>query len=204
MLGAAVTAYDGSSDDITDPEIGEVKFIRKQWGDKPFGFEEIATVPCSDTDFFGASGEGDLEDAAFLPIKKEMKQTYKTYGSKLLCPKDLDDIQIKGNYDTSEGSNLMIVFEKCDPVLRAKAGLKCKTENQIEEWLQFKYILIIENGIQFVEHKFEGERIEANSAITWYPLASKGRIDIVRMITRSDMMLNDHVYRIGDIFAENH
>ena len=177
MLGAAVTAYDGSSEDITDPEIGEVKFIRKQWGDKPFGFEEIPTVPCRDTDYFGPSGEGDLEDAAFLPIKNEMKETYKTYGSKLLCPKDLDDIEIKGNYDTEVAVNLMIVFEKCDPVLRVKSGLKCKTEKQIEEWLLFKYILIIENSIQFVEHKFEGERIDASSAITWYPLSSKTRVE---------------------------
>ena len=68
----------------------------------------------------------------------------------------------------------------------------------------FKYILIVENGIQFVEHKFEGERIDANSAITWYPLSPKTRVDIVRMVTRSDMMLNDHVAHIGDIFVENH
>ena len=139
MLGAAVSAFDQSSEDITDLEIGEVKFIRKQWGgDKPLEFEEIPTVPCRDTDYFGPSGEGDLEDAPFLPVKHEMKVFHKTYGPKLLCPKDLNDIEIKGNYDTSVASNLMIVFEKCDPVLRAKSGLKCKTEEQMEEWLLFK------------------------------------------------------------------
>ena len=36
MVAAAITAYDGSPADITDPEIGEVKFYMKKFGDVPF------------------------------------------------------------------------------------------------------------------------------------------------------------------------
>ena len=35
MIAAAVTAFDGSSEDITDPEIGQVKFYMKRFGDEP-------------------------------------------------------------------------------------------------------------------------------------------------------------------------
>ena len=31
MLAAAVTAYDGNSEDITDPSIGRLKFVKKTW-----------------------------------------------------------------------------------------------------------------------------------------------------------------------------
>lgn len=36
VIAAAITAYDGNPDDITDLEIGEVKFYMKKFGDVPF------------------------------------------------------------------------------------------------------------------------------------------------------------------------
>ena len=137
MVAAAVTSLDGSPEDITDPEIGAIKFYRKQWSAEiDFGFEEIETVPCKDTDYFGPSGKGDLQGAAFLPLRSQYHWHFDVYGPKLLCPKDLNDVVVKGNYDTDATSNLMIVFEKCDPVQREKEGLKCKTEQQIDDWMQ--------------------------------------------------------------------
>ena len=53
MIGAAITAYDGSSEDITDPEIGEVKFYMKKFGDEPIQFVELPSVPCKDITTFG-------------------------------------------------------------------------------------------------------------------------------------------------------
>ena len=145
MFGAAVTAFDGKGEDITDPEIGEVKFYRKQWGDDIPGllFEEMETVPCMKTDYFGASGKGDLHDAVFLPFRSKEQRQFEAYNPKLLCPKNLNDVVLKGNYDTDAAINLMIVFEKCDPIQREKKGLKCKSEEQITEWMEFKYIIVL-------------------------------------------------------------
>ena len=52
MLAAAVTAFDGSSLDITDPSIGELKLYRKQWqgsnGDSSAEFlKEVEMRPCN-------------------------------------------------------------------------------------------------------------------------------------------------------------
>ena len=49
----------------------------------------------------------------------------------------------------------MVVFDRCDSEKRAKIGLKCKSETEIDEWLRFKYIIVRENTRQFVQHKFE-------------------------------------------------
>ena len=65
------------------------------------------------------------------------------------CIKNLDDLKIWGNYDTDKTSNLMVVFEKCDTAKRPP-GSKCKDETQIEEWMQFKYIITLENEVKFI------------------------------------------------------
>ena len=96
-------------------------------------------------------------------------------------------MKIKGNYDAREVSNLMIVFEKCDPRARAKKGLKCKTDAEIDKWLALKYLFVLENQRQFVQHKFGEERIDESAHVSWYPISTKTRVDVVKMITRTDM-----------------
>ena len=54
-------------------------------------------------------------------------------------------MRLKGNYDSSQVANLMVVFEKCDPQARAKQGLKCKTDAEIDKWLALKYLFVLEN-----------------------------------------------------------
>ena len=54
-------------------------------------------------------------------------------------------MKLKGNYDSSQAANLMVVFEKCDPQARAKKGLKCKTDAEIDKWLALKYLFVLEN-----------------------------------------------------------
>ena len=112
-------------------------------------------------------------------------------------------MKIKGNYDAREVSNLMIVFEKCDPRARAKKGLKCKTDAEIEQWMQFKYFIVLENGRQFVQYKFGEERIDQSAKVSWYPISSRTRVDMVRMITRNDMSLDDDPMNLGGIFVDS-
>jgi hypothetical protein len=60
-----------------------------------------------------------------------------------------------------------------------------------------------ENGRQFVQHKFEAERIDNTSILTWYPISDKTRVDVVRKITRSDMQLFDDIVNFGEILGES-
>ena len=53
VMAAAITAYDGSPDDITDPEVSEVKFYRKTFDKDSIEFTELPTVPCKDITSFG-------------------------------------------------------------------------------------------------------------------------------------------------------
>ena len=57
-----------------------------------------------------------------------------------------DLISINGNYDSSLGTNLMVVFEKCDP----NKAPKCKDETDINKWMKSKYIVTVSNTKHFI------------------------------------------------------
>ena len=66
-MAAGVTAFDGVTQSIEDPEIGQIKFYLKQWGleagNDGITFREVRTRDCEDADF-------DDEDSLFFPINE--------------------------------------------------------------------------------------------------------------------------------------
>ena len=102
---------------------------------------------------------------------------------------------ITGNYNTDKANNIMIVFEKCNSEI---LGRSCKTDIEIDEWLKFKYIVVLENERFFVQDKFDAERMSGISHLSWYSLTLLGqRSDYVRMINLSDVVLNDFIYDLA-------
>lgn len=59
------------------------------------------------------------------------------------------------------------------------------------------------NTKDFVQHKFESDRIEASSKIVWFPVSVASRMDYVVKLTRSTMQLNDSQFSIGSLTAED-
>ena len=58
------------------------------------------------------------------------------------CIKDHKNSDIWGNYSTGNARSLIIVFEKCD---RSVEGNECAEESTIKNWMQGRYLLIVEN-----------------------------------------------------------
>ena len=50
----------------------------------------------------------------------------------------------------------MVAFDRCD---NKTSTVTCKSEEQINQWLEAKYFLAIMNYKQFVQDKFYNERI---------------------------------------------
>ena len=103
---------------------------------------------------------------------------------------------IIGNYNTDKANNIMIVFEKCNSEALGRA---CKTDDEINDWLRFKYIVALENERFFVQDKFDEERIKGVSHLSWYSVTPLNqRSDYVRMINLSDVVLNDDIYDVAN------
>ena len=60
---------------------------------------------------------------------------FETFNSKMKCIDE--EFQIWGDYNSDDGQNLMVVFEKCDPGER-----ECESEEVINRWLEYKYIVV--------------------------------------------------------------
>ena len=52
-----------------------------------------------------------------------------------------------GNYGSIAANNLMVVFELCDGTL---PGATCKSKDEIKKWLEFKYIITVDNIKRFI------------------------------------------------------
>ena len=83
----------------------------------------------------------------------------------------------------------MVVFEKCDPSVST-----CWKEDEINEWLTFKYIITFTNEKRFVQHKFGKSRINANSDLHWNAIDPFFRTDFVMLITRMELDLQDNYW----------
>ena len=96
-----------------------------------------------------------------------------------------------GNYDTTTGQTLMIVFETCDEKKLPQGIEKCASKEEINEWMNTRYLVTLENEKRFIEHKFNQDRVVASAETKWFPLNSQSRSDYVRLITRTRMDLED-------------
>ena len=175
-VAAALTIFDGSNADITDPEVGELKFYLKRWDtsdEVSEKFTELKTKVCTREDL--NYGQGDSEESKFFPISDNDKSSLSSYGAgKMQCLAEAEQLNMWGNYDSDKASNLMVVFEKCDVTKRAP-GQKCKSEPEIEAWMEGKYMIILENQAKFVQHQFWSRKVNFDSKIKWFPLSYSSR-----------------------------
>ena len=63
-------------------------------------------------------------------------EKFKIFNQKMKCTDE--KYQIWGDYNSDDGQNLMVVFERCNPKNRDD----CESEEVINKWLEFKYIVI--------------------------------------------------------------
>ena len=104
---------------------------------------------------------------------------------------DENSFEMYGNYNSGIASNLFVGYERCSPEPGVR---KCKTEEQISEWLVGKYFITIENQKRFIKDELFEDSIRADSQIKWYPVDRYARDDVVRMIQRGKAELNDGLF----------
>ena len=96
---------------------------------------------------------------------------------------------------------MKIVFEKCDITKRPRRA-KCKTEAEIDAWMQEKSLILVINEARFIQHNFGPDRVERKSSLIWHSLNNDVRTDRVMMITRSNLRLADSIYNVAGLMDE--
>ena len=93
-----------------------------------------------------------------------------------------EDFELYGDFDTNIATNLMVVFDRCDPKERT-----CASDEDIDEWMKFKYMLLVENEENYMQSKPLGERMEQYARFSWNGLSGDNRSDKVRLVTFQDI-----------------
>ena len=70
------------------------------------------------------------------------------------CLANQKDLRIAGNFDSPEASNIMMVIERCANSTDPGAPL-CKSDEEIDAFLSWKYIFFVQNSRKFIQYKFD-------------------------------------------------
>ena len=143
MFAAGVTNYDGEDFQIEDPQIATLKMYMKVWNasdpDVSFGFHEIPSRFCTKGEL---NIDGKNETSDFYPHSEVTRKDVETYAARLKCFEDPSKVNIAGNFDSQAAYNMMVVLEKCD---NKTSNNSCKSPEAIDDWLTWKYILLVQN-----------------------------------------------------------
>ena len=68
-----------------------------------------------------------------------------------------------GNYDSDAGVLLVLTFEIC----RDKPGV-CRSEGEIMKWISNKFLITLENQMEFNKYQVQSSIVEKSSRIVYH------------------------------------
>ena len=150
-----------------DPEVGQIKFVIKNWENpNQMNFREVKTRSCQPEDITIPEGET-RNEYGFYPFESDTAGNLESVKDRMVCTDE--PYEIKGHYDSYTTANLMVVYEICNPEKRI-----CKSREQIEKYLEFTYILLVENR-ELYSHSAAVESKDSfhkEATLKWYPLTT--------------------------------
>ena len=154
-----ISAYDGGGESMDDPRMGKVVARYVSWGLPGDGSGTTISDPipmkeCSDEDL--GLAEGSTETSKFFPTHDGSIKDLNTYKARMKCfdydnfdtvePKIPDVLQVQADYNSQKGRQLKLMFEKCD---RNEENADCATDEELQEWLRRKFLIVLENQTRF-------------------------------------------------------
>ena len=87
------------------------------------------------------------------------------YQKKFVCP-DLDSLKLFGDFDSEKGSQIRFEIEKCHD------RPDCKSPEEITEYMQGKYLIVLNNEIVFNRDEFNEWSVQEQAKLTWLTINS--------------------------------
>ena len=76
-------------------------------------------------------------------------------------------MMIKGDYNSATAQMLLVTLNRCHD------RDDCKTKEEIDAYIQGKYLVLLSNEIRFDSQLLAEQSIIRESVMTWYPLSYK-------------------------------
>ena len=141
-----------------DPDYGQIIAQYEWWGLEGLGSWGNSRIPikkCSQEDL--GITEGTSEESRFYPINESQQEVLNFYSNVMYCfdfekmkqsesdSRSPNRLEIQGAYSSSIGRMLKLQFQKCIQTERST----CHTDEEISNWLKYKFFVILENRSRF-------------------------------------------------------
>ena len=165
MVGAGIPEWGKDARTDIPAEIGSLKFYKKNWNleadaENNLAFEEVETRPCEWHDFdhsyqaqrvssfseanFVLDDQAEGEMPIFYPTKSNWSALINVWQD-FLCVAEPEDLFINGNFDTNQGTALLVVFETCDDENLPEGVEQCASRQDRDDWMSARYFVTLEN-----------------------------------------------------------
>ena len=179
MFAFGLTAYDSNQEPIEDAQYGILKAYYKTWGGVVEGsqsvhFQELETKQCTRAELGLPKEDWDTESdyskpPLFFEPHPNAVSDFEFYFKKFKCIQK-EKLRIQGDYNSARTRSLVLEFDKCQET--PENPIKCKSDDEILQWLRRKFILIYSNGRRFQMEEFGVHKIIEEARTTWVPINS--------------------------------
>lgn len=138
------------------------------WNETYNDVEEIPIRPCTLQDF-GIDANNETKQQFFKADIGKVEE-FKRKINILQCM--TEPVNLVGNWNTETAKVLEFYFEKCDSEKRET----CKSEEEVQEWMKDKYLILAYNRQLFMTDKFGEKRFKKNSYLDWLPVDIETKI----------------------------
>ena len=195
FIAAALTEYDDNTEVIEDKQFGELVIEHYGWGyEGALGTKSTSLKEhyCSDAELGLASqAETDSTGSSIYPIFESSKKEVQTWKKKFKCiPRE--DLIIWGDYNSAKAQQISVKFEMCDDTKERFKGVTCKEKEEIQKWLQRKFIILLYNQMRFDPKGFHEAAIISESRINYIPISSQVRQIIPFKVEQTNLSLQDY------------
>ena len=110
-----------------------------------------------------------------------------------------EKLSLIGDFDSTQGRLLQIVYEKCNNQTIQPQG-SCYSDEKITDFLRQRYIIVYQNQVRFQTSEYDSERIVPEGKIVWFPIESLQRSIVSHKVQVTNLQLQDqrHVH-IGEL-----
>ena len=106
-------------------------------------------------------------------------------------------MRLYGDYNSLSARTMRIQLMKC------KGEVYCKSEEEINNFVRDKYLLMLNNQIRFDSNQFGPYSIIMKSRISWFRVSAFTQYDYPFKVQRTEVLLQDKIADLDEITQLN-
>ena len=116
----------------------------------------------------------------------------KLYQKKFQCLDEKDRF-ISGNFNTGNASQIRVYLNRC------QGKDYCKTDEEINEFVRGKFLIVYANEIRFESQLYGKESIIKESHMDWVRISTYIKFELPYEVSKSELSLQDELIDLDEI-----